>query len=116
MRSLLLAFLAVGSTTVTLNAAAGNLARGQEIATQVCAACHGVDGNLVLAPDYPKLGGQHADYLEFALRAYRSGDRDNAIMAPFARDLSDQDIRDVAAWYARQESRLIDMPRRSRRR
>lgn len=100
---------------VSMNAAAGNPARGQEIASEVCAACHGVDGNLVLAPDYPKLGGQHADYLVFALKAYRSGDRDNAIMAPFAGGLSDQDIRDVAAWYARQESHLVDMPSGRRR-
>ncbi len=99
----------------SFNAFAGNPARGQQLATEVCAACHGIDGNLVLVPDYPKLGGQHADYLVFALKAYRSGDRDNAIMAPFARDLSDQDIRDLAAWYSRQESYLIDMPRSRRR-
>ncbi len=115
MKTLIIPVMIAGLVSVSLNASAGNLARGQEIANEVCAACHGIDGNLVLAPDYPKLGGQHADYLEFALRAYRSGDRDNAIMAPFARDLSDQDIRDLAAWYSRQESHLIDMPRTRRR-
>ncbi len=115
MKSVVISLFGAGLLFLSLNAIAGNPARGQEIATEVCAACHGVDGNLVLAPDYPKLGGQHADYLEFALKAYRSGDRDNAIMAPFAGDLSDRDIRDLAAWYSRQESHLIDMPRGRRR-
>jgi cytochrome c553 len=90
------------------SALAGNPNRGEELAAAVCASCHGMDGNLVLADDYPRLGGQHADYLVFALKAYRSGDRDNAIMAPFARDLSDRDIRDLAAWFSRQEG-LVDL-------
>ena len=93
---------------VALNAEAGNPNRGKELAEQVCASCHGMDGNLVLDDDYPKLGGQHADYLIFALKAYRSGDRDNDLMTPFAQDLSDRDIRDLAAWYSRQEG-LIDL-------
>lgn len=96
--------------TVSFNAQAANPARGQELAEAVCASCHGVDGNLVLAEDYPRIGGQHADYLVVALHAYRSGARDNAIMAPFARDLSDRDIRDLAAWFSRQESPLTEMP------
>lgn len=106
MRSMIamLALLLVCAT-----AHAGNPARGQELAQAVCAACHGMDGNLVLVDDYPKIGGQHEDYLVFALKAYRSGARDNAIMGPFARDLSDRDIRDLAAWYSRQEGVLQNM-------
>ncbi|MGY6588516.1 MAG: c-type cytochrome [Wenzhouxiangella sp.] len=105
MKQLMIALtLALGLMSMT--AQAGNLARGQELAEAVCAACHGMDGNLALVDDYPKIGGQHEDYLAFALRAYRSGDRDNAIMYPFARDLSDQDIRALAAWYARQDGVL----------
>jgi cytochrome c553 len=99
-----LAMIAASQTSL----ASGNPARGEQLAAAVCASCHGMDGNLVLADDYPKLGGQHADYLVFALKAYRSGDRDNAVMAPFARDLSDQDIRDLAAWFSRQEG-LVDL-------
>jgi cytochrome c553 len=99
---------AVGLLSVALNAEAGNPNRGQELAEQVCASCHGMDGNLVLDDNYPKLGGQHADYLVFALKAYRSGDRDNDLMTPFAQDLTDRDIRDLAAWYSRQEG-LIDL-------
>ena len=80
----------------------GNAQRGLEIST-VCQSCHGVDGNLSLQDDYPKLGGQHRDYLVQALKAYRSGTRDHAIMSGFARGLSDQDIEDLAAWYGSQD-------------
>ncbi len=64
-------------------AQAANLAAGQAKAKEVCAACHGADGNSQL-PDYPKLAGQHSDYLAKALRDYKSGARKNPIMAGFA--------------------------------
>ena len=67
--------------------------------TTACTACHGEDGKGI-APNYPVLAGQHADYLAEALRGYRSGERKNAIMAGFAAGLSDDDIEDLAAWYA----------------
>lgn len=69
---------------------------------QVCAACHGPDGRSV-DPSYPNLAGQHESYLVKALADYRAGRRVNAIMAPMASNLSDQDIEDLAAWYASQE-------------
>jgi cytochrome c553 len=103
-------FATICLLTLSFGVQASSLARGQEIAEAVCASCHGVDGNLVLADDYPVIGGQHADYLVVALQAYRSGARDNAIMGPFARDLSDRDIRDLAAWFSRQDSPLTEMP------
>lgn len=64
-----------------------------------CTACHGPDGRGT-APIYPVLAGQHEAYLVHALRQYRSGERKNAIMAGFATGLSDDDIADLAAWYA----------------
>lgn len=82
--------------------AAGDYKRGLE-KSQVCQSCHGRTGNESLQPSYPKLAGQHADYLIHALRGYRDGTRENAIMAGFASNLSDQDIADLAAWYSRQE-------------
>ena len=84
------------------HAAGGDYRRGLE-KSQVCQSCHGRTGNESLQPSYPKLAGQHEDYLVHALESYRNGSRQNAVMAGFAGNLSDQDIADLAAWYSRQE-------------
>ncbi len=105
LKQAIMAVLMIG--LASLAQASGNPQRGLEIST-VCQSCHGIDGNLSLQDDYPKLGGQHADYLVQALKAYRSGDRNHAIMSGFARDLSDQDIADLSAWYSAQ-SGLVDL-------
>jgi cytochrome c553 len=81
--------------------AGGDPDAGQAIATEKCAACHGADGNAA-DPQYPRLAGQHAEYLVRALSEYKSGSRSNPIMAGFAAGLSEQDQRDVAAWYSSQ--------------
>lgn len=80
---------------------AADRAAGAAKAKEVCAACHGMDGNSQ-QPDYPKIGGQHADFLAKALRDYKSGVRKNPIMAGFAAALSKQDIENLAAHYAEQ--------------
>ena len=80
---------------------AADLQAGAAKAKEVCAACHGADGNSP-TPDYPKLAGQHRDYLEKALRDYKSGARKNPIMAGFAGALSKQDIENVAAYFESQ--------------
>ncbi|MEM9604375.1 MAG: cytochrome c [Pseudomonadota bacterium] len=80
--------------------ATGDVVRGQELST-TCAACHGADGNSVI-PTNPKLAGQYDSYLVHALKSYRSGARDNALMSGFAANLSDQDIADLAAYFASQ--------------
>jgi cytochrome c553 len=77
---------------------AADLAAGAAKAKEVCAACHGMDGNAP-TPDYPRLAGQHRDYLEKVLRDYKSGARKNAIMKGFAAGLSPRDIENVAAYY-----------------
>lgn len=74
-------------------------------AAQVCAACHGNDGVGIL-PEYPTLSGQHRDYLEQALHAYRRGTRQNAIMQGFAATLTDQDIKALAAYFSQQTPSL----------
>lgn len=81
--------------------AKGNAIAGQQ-KSQVCQACHGPDGKSI-DPSYPNLAGQHASYLEKALQDYRSGDRQNAVMASFAQNLTDEDIEDLAAWFASQD-------------
>ena len=65
-----------------------------------------MDGNSQ-QPDYPKIGGQHADFLAKALRDYKSGLRKNPIMQGFAAGLSRQDIENVAAYYAKQADTVV---------
>lgn len=79
-------------------AAAGNPELGR-VKSAPCAACHGEDG-LGTAPNFPVIAGQYADYLVHSLKQYRSGERENALMAPWVSDLSDQDIADLAAYFS----------------
>jgi len=97
----LMCVAAAAALAAAAPAQAADLDAGQAKAKAVCAACHGVDGNSAL-PDYPKLAGQHRDYLEKALRDYRSGARKNPIMAANAAALSKEDIANVAAWFSAQ--------------
>jgi cytochrome c553 len=82
-------------------------AKGQQIATQVCAACHGTDGNSP-APANPKLAAQIPEYLAKQLANFKPGaggrpaERGNAIMAGFAAALSPDDMRNLAAFYSAQ--------------
>lgn len=81
--------------------------KGQQLATQVCAACHGADGNSNVAAN-PKLAGQHADYLakqlyDFKTRPNGKALRQNPVMTGFATPLTDEDIRNVSAFYATQK-------------
>lgn len=83
---------------------AGDPQAGKE-KSATCTACHGADGNST-NPEWPKLAGQHAGYLAKQLREYRSGARENATMNGMAAGLSDEDIEDLAAYYASQEVKL----------
>lgn len=79
-------------------AANGDAAAGAAIVGQ-CVACHGADG-IGKAPQYPNLAGQKAAYLEKQLKAFRSGERKAPNMDAMARPLSDQDIANLAAYFA----------------
>ncbi|WCE03953.1 cytochrome c [Pseudoxanthomonas sp. JBR18] len=94
----------------------GNIAAGEKLAQQKgkatgqsCVDCHGAEGNAPIAATYPHLAGQYADYLAHALQAYRSGDREQALMSPQAAQLSDQDIANLAAYFASRKSSLRDL-------
>jgi cytochrome c553 len=87
--------------------AGGNVEAGKQKAQQNnCASCHGADFNSPIDPSYPKLAGQHQDYLVQALTQYQRGDkavganlaRANAIMSGQAKPLSKQDIEDIASY------------------
>ena len=84
------------------NASAGNAAAGYQ-KTQMCAGCHGIEGWRTAFPEVykvPKIGGQHQAYLVKALQAYKSGERNHPSMRAIAASLSDQDMADLAAYYA----------------
>jgi cytochrome c553 len=108
----LFAALIVG--LISLNASAGgNIKKGEELAKNTCAACHatGGDWNKPVDPSYPKLAGQHADYLEAALVAYKRGEgrngRANAIMMGQVQNLSKKDIQDISAYLHSLEGSLV---------
>ena len=83
-------------------ALAGDAEAGQKKST-TCAACHGPDGNSPTGPDFPRLGGQHYDYLVQALQGYKSGARKNPVMNPLAANLTRRDIEDLAAFFSSQK-------------
>ncbi len=74
-------------------------AKGQAIANQVCAACHTTDGSRG-SPANPIIQGQHAEYIAKQLADFKSGKRNNPVMKGFASALSEEDMRNVAAFYA----------------
>lgn len=84
--------------------AAGDAAAGK-VKSNVCAACHGADGNSV-NPEWPKLAGQLSAYIVQQLRGFKQGLRQNPLMAPIAQALSEQDMEDLAAYFASQELKL----------
>lgn len=97
------ALMALSSLSLSAHAA-GDINAGRATAEKYnCASCHGKDYNTPIDPGYPKLAGQHRDYLAHALVAYqRGGDgpngRGNAIMGAQAKPLSHQDILNIAAY------------------
>ena len=81
---------------------AADIAAGKQLADAQCAACHaaGGDWNKPVNEAYPKLAGQHKDYLVTVLKHYQNGSRNNAIMAGLAAGLSPEDINNVSAYLA----------------
>ena len=73
---------------------------GEEVAKQ-CIACHGEDGNSP-TPNFPRIAGQHADYMFHTLKSYKNGDRKNAIMAGIVAALSEKEMKNVATFFASQ--------------
>lgn len=83
-------------------ALAGGNAEAGKAKSAVCAACHGADGNSPTSA-FPKLAGQHEDYMYHSLKDYKAGKRKNPIMSGQVANLSDQDMKDLAAYFAKQK-------------
>lgn len=76
--------------------------------TEVCRACHGENGGVTIATVNPRLAGQYSNYLLHSLKEYQRGDRINGAMQTFVADLSDDDLKDIADFYAAQQG-LVDL-------
>jgi len=95
--------LAAAAFTIGGTAQADGNANTGKKKTQMCAGCHGIEGFRTAYPEVykvPKLGGQSANYIVAALKAYKAGDRSHPSMRAIAGSLSDQDMADLAAYYA----------------
>ena len=100
--------LAAGALAAALActpAFAADLAAAKKIVTEVCQACHAIDGNSTIAEN-PKLAGQNPDYLAKALRDYKSGARKNPVMGAMASGLTAQDIDNLSAYFSSQPAVL----------
>ena len=105
-----------GHTSSSAGLPKGHVDAGEQLAHakgkatgQSCVDCHGEEGNAPIDASYPKLGGQYATYIAHALQAYRSGDREHALMSSQARGLSDQQIADLAVYFASRPAQLHDL-------
>lgn len=85
--------------------AKGNYEAGKAKST-TCAACHGADGVSAI-PSFPKLAGQQRDYLYHALKDYKSGKRNNPLMAEQVKNLSDADMLDLAMYFSKQKGLIL---------
>ena len=97
---LILAALAL-SVALPAHAGKGNYEAGKA-KSESCAACHGADG-VSQVPMFPTLAGQHQDYLYHALKDYKTGKRNNPLMAEQVKPLSDADLRDLATYFSKQK-------------
>ncbi len=103
-KRILTGLLASGLTAMSMVALAeGNAAAGRTVA-ETCLGCHAVEGYFNVYPTYhvPKVGGQSAAYIEAALKAYRDGSRKHDTMNANAANLNDEDIANIAAYFANQ--------------
>lgn len=85
--------------------AADAVSSAEVTAKNVCSACHGVDGNSAITAN-PKLAGQHPEYLQKQLTEFKSGKRANAVMAGIAGALSDEEMKNLAAYFSKQNLKL----------
>ncbi len=107
---------AEGHTSSSAGLPAGHVDAGEKLAHtkgkatgQSCVDCHGEEGNAPIDASYPKLGGQYYDYIAHSLEMYRDGDREHALMSQQAKDLTDQQIADLAAYFGSRQTHLRDL-------
>lgn len=104
MKFRLYAAFALGLCAAVSAYAAGDADKGSVIANQVCLACHAADGNSTIAL-YPKLAGQHPEYIAKQLHNFKSGERKDPVMSGMAASLSEEDMANLGAYYAAQAAK-----------
>lgn len=97
------AALAMGLLGASAAQAAGDAVKGSTIATTVCVACHGADGNSVITMN-PKLAAQHPEYIAKQLKNFKSGERNNAVMSSMVANLTDEDMANLGAYFGSQKA------------
>ena len=102
-QAVIIACMAVLAGTTAVTAAGGDPVAGKARAA-ICSTCHGVDGNSPDPEVNPSLAGMDENYLFTATKAYANGEREHEIMRAMLLDFSDQDIANIAAFYASQEA------------
>ncbi len=107
-RLLVLCIAAAAMTAGPTAFAAGDVVAGKA-KSAVCASCHGPDG-VSPQPNFPIIAGQYQDYIVRALKDYKSGERENAIMKGFVANLSEQDMKDLAAYFYSQKGLAAPTP------
>lgn len=104
---LILTALCLLTTSVLHCALAQDALAGKAKSAQVCAACHGVDGNSI-SPDFPNLAGQTARYIYVQLKDYKEGRRKHDVMTAMSQTLSRADMFDIGAYYETQKPKPTD--------
>ena len=93
--------VAAAALAAAVQVQAADIEAGKKKAAEICAACHGPDGNSQTG-DFPRIAGQHADYLAKAIRDYKAGARKDPIMSGFANPLTPAEIENLAAYFSSQ--------------
>lgn len=100
---------AAGSAWANPATSKGDPSLAKPIAEQICAACHGADGNSAAAAN-PVLAGQHPEYTFKQLLEFKNGTRKDATMAPMVATLSEQDMKNLAVYFSQQKPKLREAP------
>ncbi|NVK25299.1 MAG: cytochrome c, partial [Gammaproteobacteria bacterium] len=108
MRNIAFTLTMLLGLVTSAQATEGDIDAGKQ-KSATCVACHSVDGNSAISM-YPKIAGQHSEYIYKQLKEFKSGDRKDPVMAGMVAALSDQDMKDLAAYFSSQTMSAGETP------
>ena len=103
------AIVSIATTALVAPVRAGDVAKGRAVAAMKCQMCHGLDG-IAKLPEAPNLAGQTEQYVLIQMAAFRAKTRTNDMMSLVVPTLTDDDVTDVAAYYAAIEVKIVKVP------